>query len=168
MTSFRDEFAPAVELQQLAREFLNMRQTTETVAEITAKFRERPLLVPQYLGYEEIRKTHYHDMLRADIREHVSYSAYPTLESMIAKAREREIDLNHIRKKKAKTEQVTGVSGKKPMGSDSRSKGQPGQSRCRKCSMLHEGACRAGSSGCYKCGKTGHFGMDCTAPAPTV
>ena len=38
---FRAEFAPAVELQQLAREFIDMRQMTESVAEITAKFQER-------------------------------------------------------------------------------------------------------------------------------
>ena len=38
VTRFRAKFAPAVELQQLAREFLDMRQMTETVAEITAKF----------------------------------------------------------------------------------------------------------------------------------
>ena len=43
---FRDEFAPIIEVQQLAREFQDLQQTTETVAEITAKFRERALLVP--------------------------------------------------------------------------------------------------------------------------
>lgn len=54
VTRFKAEFALAVELQQLAREFLDMRQTTETVAEITTKFRERALLVPQYAGDEEM------------------------------------------------------------------------------------------------------------------
>ena len=38
VTKFRVEFAPAVELQQLAREFLDMRQTTETVADIPTHF----------------------------------------------------------------------------------------------------------------------------------
>ena len=52
---------------------MDMRQTTETVAEITAKFRERALLVPQYAGVEDMRRTRYHDMLRADIREHVVF-----------------------------------------------------------------------------------------------
>ena len=93
VTRFRAEFAPAVELQQLAREFLDMRQTTESVAEITAKFRERALLVPQYAGDDEMQSTRYHDMLRADIREHVSFSACPTLDSMIVRVQEREIDL---------------------------------------------------------------------------
>lgn len=63
VTRFRVEFAPAVELQQLAREFLDMRQTTETMAEITAKFQERAVLVPQYAGDEDMRRTRYHDML---------------------------------------------------------------------------------------------------------
>ena len=57
VTKFRAELAPAVELLWLAREFLDMRQTTDTVAEITAKFRERALLVPQYAGDEDMRRT---------------------------------------------------------------------------------------------------------------
>ena len=150
VTIFWEEFAPAVELQQLAKEFLDMRQTTETVAEITAKFRERALLVPQYARDEDMRRTRYHDMLRADIREHVSFSTCPTLESMIARAREREIDLEHIWKRKAETGQVVGASGKKPRRTDGRPKGQGGPGRCGKCGRTHEGACRMGSEGCYK------------------
>ena len=42
---------------------------------------------------------------------------------MIARAREREIDLEHIRKIKAETGQVVGASGKKTRGSDGRPKG---------------------------------------------
>ena len=57
----------------------------------------------------------------ADIRKHVTYSACPTLDDMIA--REREIDIDHIRKRKAETKQVTGVSWKKPKGFESRSMG---------------------------------------------
>ena len=45
-----------IEVQQLARKFQDLRQTTETVAEITAKFRERALLVPQYVVDEEMKK----------------------------------------------------------------------------------------------------------------
>ena len=43
VTRFRAEFTPAIEVQQLAREFLDMRQMTKFVAEITAKIREREL-----------------------------------------------------------------------------------------------------------------------------
>ena len=42
---------------------------------------------------------------------------------MIARAREREIDLEHLRKRKSETVQVSGVLGKKPKGFYARSKG---------------------------------------------
>ena len=63
-----------------------MRQTTETVAGITAKFRERALLVPQYAADEEMRKTRYYVMLRSNIREFVSFYVCPTLDDMISRA----------------------------------------------------------------------------------
>ena len=124
-------------------------------------------MVPQYARDEEMRRTHYHDMLRADIREHVSFSAFPTLDYMIARAREREIYLEHIRKRKAEEGQMTGGLGKKSKGADTRSKGHSGQGRYRKCARAREEACRLGAFGCYKCGKTRHFSRDCTTPAPT-
>lgn len=45
------------------------------VAEIDAKFRERALLVLQFAMDEEMKKMRYHDMLKDDIREFVSYSS---------------------------------------------------------------------------------------------
>ena len=105
--------------------------------------------------------------MRADIRKHVGYSACPTLDDMIVRAREREIDIKKLRKRKAETEKVAGVSGIKPKGSHTWSMVQPGQGRCRKHGRPHEGVCRLGSLGCYKRGKTGHLGRDCTALTPT-
>ena len=46
LARFRAKFAQVIEVQQLAREFQVLQQTTETVAEITVKFRERAFLVP--------------------------------------------------------------------------------------------------------------------------
>lgn len=66
-------------MQQLAREFHDMRQKTGTVPEITAKFQERALSVPQYVAGEEMKKTRYHDMMRVNIRDFVGYLDYPTL-----------------------------------------------------------------------------------------
>ena len=63
VTQFREKFTPAIEVQQLPREFQDLRQTTETMAEITSKFKERALLVSQYATNEEMKKTRYHDML---------------------------------------------------------------------------------------------------------
>ena len=45
-TQFRTEFPTVTKVKQLAKEFQDLSQTTETMAEITAKFREKALLVP--------------------------------------------------------------------------------------------------------------------------
>ena len=64
------------------------------MAEITAKFRERALLIPQYAEDEDLRRTQYHSMLREDIREFVSFTGCKTLNEMVDKAREREMELD--------------------------------------------------------------------------
>ena len=61
-TQFRDEFAPMIVVQQLAREFQDIEQTIEKVVEITTKFRKRAILVPQYVEDEEMKKAWYHEM----------------------------------------------------------------------------------------------------------
>ncbi|XP_042752697.1 zinc finger BED domain-containing protein RICESLEEPER 2-like [Lactuca sativa] len=58
----------------------------KSIAEITAKFRERALLVLQYVADEEMMKTRYHAMMRDDIWEFVSFSGCKTLNDMIEKA----------------------------------------------------------------------------------
>ena len=75
-------------MHQLAREFQDLRQTTETMIYITANFRERALLVPQYATDDKMKKVRYHDMIGDDIREFVSLSGCETLNDMIARARE--------------------------------------------------------------------------------
>lgn len=63
------------------------------MAEIAVKFMDMALLVLQYSVDEEMKKKRYRDMLLDDIRELVSMSSYKTLDDMIAKAQEREIEL---------------------------------------------------------------------------
>ena len=72
------------------------------MAEITTKFREKDLMVPSYVVDEEMKKIQYHDMLRADIKEFVSFTSCQTLEYMIDRAQEMEIHLDHLGKRKAK------------------------------------------------------------------
>ena len=47
-----------------------------------------------------MKKIRYHDMLRNDIMEFMSFSACQTLEDIITRARERDIDLDHLGKRK--------------------------------------------------------------------
>ena len=84
VTRFWSEFAPVIEVQQLAREFQDLCQTNETVAEITAIFHDRELLVPQYVADEEMKKERYHEMLRSNIRMFVSRSSCKKLDDMKA------------------------------------------------------------------------------------
>ena len=49
---------------------------------------------------DEMKKVRYHDMMRDDIKEFVSLSGCETLNYMIARAQECEIDLQHLRKRK--------------------------------------------------------------------
>lgn len=41
VTRFEEEFVPTIEVQQLVRGFQGLRQTTETITKITARFQER-------------------------------------------------------------------------------------------------------------------------------
>lgn len=60
---------------------------------------DKALLVPQYVVDEEKKKMSYHDKLRGDIREFVSMSICITLEDMIARAREKDVDMELLRKR---------------------------------------------------------------------
>lgn len=140
---------PTIQVQELAKKFQDLRQTTEIVAEITTIFRERALLISQYTTKEEIKNTRYHDMLRDEIREFVSMSSCRTLEDMIAIAQEWEIELKL--QTKHTLEQVRTVVGsvKRPNTFDSRSRGQKGQGRCAKCGRSHKGSCCQKGECCF-------------------
>ena len=99
---FRRQYVPRVERERIAREFMTLEQTTETVTEITRKFTEMLLFCPQYVRDEEFKMTRYADMLRTNIREFVNASQHTSLASMIEAARRREIELEtQARKRKA-------------------------------------------------------------------
>lgn len=59
------------------------------------------MLVPLYVADEKMKKARYYDMLKDEILTFVSMYSYKTMEDMIAGDREREIDLETIRKRKS-------------------------------------------------------------------
>ena len=59
---------------------------TETVTEITAMFKERTFVIPQYVADKEMKKARYHEMLQSNIWQFISRSSCKTLEDMIVRA----------------------------------------------------------------------------------
>ena len=87
-------------------------------------FRERALLFPQYVADEEMKKARYHEMLRSDIRQFMIQSSCKTLEDMLARAREREIDLEMEKKRNPDEVQVSRGSDNRPKVLDMRGDGR--------------------------------------------
>ena len=99
-----------------------------------------------------MKKVMYHDMLRDDIREFVSFSGCETVNYMITKSLEREIDLKHLRKRKSKQTQIAVGQAKRPKTQDSHLGGHKGGECCDKCGRTHEGGYREIRRGSFSCG----------------
>jgi hypothetical protein len=84
---------PRVEVERVTREFLVLEQRSESVTEITRRFREMAFFCPEYVAIEPMKITRYFSMLRTDIREIVINMEYDTLESLVTVARRCELEL---------------------------------------------------------------------------
>ncbi|KAJ9541386.1 hypothetical protein OSB04_027892 [Centaurea solstitialis] len=157
-----EEFAPSIERERLAAEFLNMTQTTESVNEITAKFLEKLLFVPGYANDESLKKARYLGVLKTDIRGVVSTKRCQTFSEMVDTARAQEIHLEEVQRGKRKAEDHSAPT-KRFKGAKGDARG--GTTGCAKCGRNHKGECRAQETACYKCGKQGHFSRECKETA---
>lgn len=160
VTRFKDDFVPAIEVLQLGREFQYLQETTDTMENITSRFREKALLVPQYDRDEEMKKMRYQDMLKENIRMFVIISSCQSLKEMIDRVLEREIELELQKKQKASQVQTVMVLTKQSKTSNSPPRTQSGQSRCGKYGRSHKGPSRARGGGFFKCGHTKHIKKD--------
>ena len=68
-----------VESDRLAQEYLDLRQGSETVTEITEMFTERAMLCLEFVASDQAQMTHYLTMLKTEIRKFVSTQRYGTL-----------------------------------------------------------------------------------------
>ncbi|KAL4583398.1 hypothetical protein LXL04_007969 [Taraxacum kok-saghyz] len=90
---FNRDFVPPEEVEQLAREYLGLKQTFETFEEITKKFKEREMFCPEYAATEAMKVARYKTMLKTQIREFVANTNYPTLDDLVDAARRRELEV---------------------------------------------------------------------------
>ncbi|KVI11122.1 Retrotransposon gag protein [Cynara cardunculus var. scolymus] len=97
-TRFSKQFVPQIEVEQVTKEFLDMKQTTESVNEITDKFMEKALFCPQYIADETMKLFRYTEMLKPEIRSFVALARCKTLAEAIEIARAQELDLDIKRK----------------------------------------------------------------------
>ncbi|KAJ9539354.1 hypothetical protein OSB04_032087 [Centaurea solstitialis] len=156
-----EEFSPRVEKERITAEFLNLKQTTETVNELSAQFLEKSLFCPDYVRSEEAKMYRFRQALKAEIQEFVTTAKYQTFNEMVEVARKREIYLEELRQGKRKAELAL-VPVKKFKGP--RIDGRKGFSGCPKCGRNHSGECRLTEPVCFKCGKPGHRSRECGNP----
>ncbi|KAJ9543706.1 LOW QUALITY PROTEIN: hypothetical protein OSB04_023413 [Centaurea solstitialis] len=146
---FDEEFAPRIEKERIAAEFLKLTQTTESVNEITAQFLEKLLFVPGYANDESLKMARYLGVLRPEIKGAVATGRCKTFSDMQEGS---ELILEERQQGKRKAEDQPAPTKKfKGARNDSRS----GTSSCPKCGRYHRGECRPRELSCYKCGKAG-------------
>ncbi|KAJ9564890.1 hypothetical protein OSB04_000856 [Centaurea solstitialis] len=138
-TLLDEEFSPRVEKERITTEFLNLKQTTEMVNEITAQFLEKSLFCPDHVGSEEVKMYRFRQALKTEIQEFVATAKYQTFNEMVEVARKREMYLEDQRQGKRKAELAL-VPVKKFKGP--RSDGRKGFVGCPKCGRNHSGKCR--------------------------
>ncbi|KAJ9547624.1 hypothetical protein OSB04_020167 [Centaurea solstitialis] len=124
---FRAGLELHIEIERLTSEFLSMKQTTESVNEITEMFLERFLFCSEYVASERIKMFRYEEFLKPEIREFVimsllGFSVYQT---------DIDISESHI---------LTGMRNTKHNHMDQNLTQRPLQAQCTTFQKMHEWA----------------------------
>ena len=90
---FYSRYASLVEHERLALEYLDLRQETESVTEITKIFTKRAMFCLDFAASEQAQMTRYLSMLKMDIRQFISTKHYGSLLELEETARRREIKM---------------------------------------------------------------------------
>ncbi|KAJ9543618.1 hypothetical protein OSB04_023325 [Centaurea solstitialis] len=111
----RKDWWNIVEIERLTSEFLQMRQTTESVNEITDLFLERSVFCLDYMANDRMKRYRYLEILKPEIREFVAISQCKSFQQMYEVAQTRELELERPdRKKKVEPALVQTQQAKRP------------------------------------------------------
>ena len=160
---FSTRYVPQVERERLAQEFLELKQDSESVTEITRMFTERAMFCPEFAS-EQAQMSRYLSMLKRDIRQFVSAQRCETLLELQEAARRRELEIELQMRELRQAPVQSQPATKRSKTVDSRM-GDQGGHVCGKCGRGHAGVCRSGGA-CRKCGKEGHYARDCRQSVP--
>ena len=89
---FHVRYIPHVKSERLSQEFLDLRQGTKLVTEITRMFIERAMFFPEFAS-EQAQMTCYLSMLKTDIRQFVATQRCDTLLELQESAKRRELEI---------------------------------------------------------------------------
>ena len=90
---FRSRYVPLVEHERLAQEYMDLRQRTESMTEITKMFTERAMFYPEFTASEQAQITCYLSMLKTGISKFVSTQRYTSLLELQEVVRRHDIEM---------------------------------------------------------------------------
>jgi hypothetical protein len=165
---YNRRFFPRSQRQLRAIEFQNLVQGDMTVEQYSARFMELARFAANLIPDEETKAERFENGLNPRIRERViclEIKEYARLVEVTSLAERgiRESAAAYELKRRSK-QQITRPVKRQAIGSGSKptlGKNFSNQKTvCSKCSRIHEGDCRQGTSTCFRCRKLRHFLKD--------
>lgn len=163
---FCSKYVQLVKSERLVHEYLDLRQETTSVMEITKMFTERDIFCPEFADSKKAQMTRYFSMLKMDIRRFVATHNYGSLLELQEASRQRDIEMELQMRERRPDPTQSQPMPKQFKAANTRYGSQRGYT-CGKYGKVHEGAGRSGGV-CHNCYKEGHYVRDCHHPTPVL